>query len=511
MAGDTIVEMQGITKRFPGVVANRQVDLNIARCEIHVLLGENGAGKTTLMNLLYGLYQPDEGMISLRGRPVTLSSPRQAIDLGIGMVHQHFMLVPVLSVAENVILGLPAGKGPFLDLASVSAHLRALAQQSGLDVDPQALVWQLPVGVQQRVEILKFLYRGAEILILDEPTAVLTPDEVLHFFEVVRSLKRQGATIILITHKLNEVMAISDRVTVMRDGTAITTLRTSDTSQAELARLMVGREVLFQAVRPPANPGHPVLEVNSLHVLDDRNLPALKGVSFSVREGEILGLAGVSGNGQQELAEVLAGVRHVKSGRIAVCGQDLTGREPRAFIDAGVAQVPSDRREMGTVLDFSVAENAVLSTIADPPYARRGVVRWDKVRAFGARLIKDYGIKCPGPDSPASVLSGGNLQKLVLAREISGAPRLLVAVQPTRGLDVAAIEYVHARLIEERARGAAILLISTDLDEIMALSDRIAIMYEGELAGIVPAEGADVQEIALMMAGVARRPENRSA
>jgi simple sugar transport system ATP-binding protein len=493
--------MRQITKRFPGVLANSQVSLVVEAGEIHALLGENGAGKTTLMNVLYGLYQPESGQICVRDRPVQISSPRHAVDLGIGMVHQHFMLVPVLSAAENVILGLPPGKGPFLDLAAVKRRLAGLSAKSGLQIDPDAKVWQLPVGVQQRVEILKFLYRGTDILILDEPTAVLTPEEVIRFFDVLRALKAQGTTIILITHKLNEVMAVSDRVTVMRNGSVVTTLQTRETNPHELARLMVGREVLFRVDRPPFRPGRPVLELENLELLDDRGLPAVRGITLEIRTGEVLGLAGVSGNGQQELAEAVYGIRPVKSGAIKVGGRDLAGRDARAFIRAGVAQIPPDRREMGVVLDFTLGENAVLSQIGSSPYSKHGLLDWGRIRKFGQRLIEEYKVKCPGTETPARWLSGGNLQRFILAREITRAPKLLVAVQPTRGLDVAAIEDVHCRLMEERARGVAILLISTDLDEILALSDRIGVIYEGQIAGTLESAEADMERIALLMAG----------
>jgi simple sugar transport system ATP-binding protein len=459
------------------------------------------------MNVLYGLYQPEEGDICVRGEQVRISSPRQAIDLGIGMVHQHFMLVPVLSVIENVVLGLADEEGPFLKLDAAGQRLKELSDTTGLKVNPDALIWQLPVGIQQRVEILKFLYRGADILILDEPTAVLTPEEVTHFFDVLRSLKAQGTTVILITHKLNEALAVADRVTVMRQGAVVSTLPTVKTNTGELARLMVGREVLFRLDRLPGTPGQAVLEVQNLEVEDDRKLPAVRGVSLAIREGEILGLAGVSGNGQQELAEAVFGIRPLKAGRIQICGIDLSQRKPRTFIDAGVAQVPSDRQEMGTVLDFSVAENAVMPSVGSPPFSQLGVLDWSSIREYGDQLIREYGVKCPDADAPARWLSGGNLQKLILAREISRSPRLLIAVQPTRGLDVGAIEYVHNKLLEERERGAAILLISTELDEILALSDRISVIYEGQLVGTLPAEGADVHEIALMMAGALQHPE----
>lgn len=495
------VEMEGITKRFPGVVANDRVSLSVHKGEIHALLGENGAGKTTLMNILYGLYQPDAGQIAVHGRPVTIAGPRTAIAIGIGMVHQHFMLVPVLSVVENVILGLPVGRGPTLDLDAASDKLAALAERTGLAVDPAAKVWQLPVGVQQRVEILKFLYRGADILILDEPTAVLTPDETARFFAVLKQLQSAGVTIILITHKLKEVMAVSDRVTVMRAGRHVATLQTRDTTPAELARLMVGREVLFQVDKHEAIPDRPVLQVRDLRVRNERGLLAVNGVSLTVRRGEILGLAGVSGNGQDELADALAGVRAIEAGEIILEGEACSRMRPRQLIEHGIVQIPADRLANGVIADLSVAENAVLPNYYRRPFARFGVLDWCRIREFGRRLIREYDIRGAGPDTAAGWLSGGNLQKLILARQISLGPRVLVAVQPTRGLDVGATEFVHRRLIEERDAGMAILLISTDLDEIISLSDRIAVIYEGRISGELTESPFDLQRLALLMAG----------
>ena len=505
MSTDSIIYMQGITKRFPGVVANDRANLAVRPGAIHALLGENGAGKTTLMNVLYGLYQPEEGQIFVRGQARRISSPRQAMDLGIGMVHQHFMLVPVLSVAENIILGLPPARGPLLDLPAAERAIAELSASSGLPVDPRAKVWQLPVGIQQRVEILKFLYRGVDILILDEPTAVLTPAEVGSFFNVLRTLQGRGVTVILITHKLNEVMAISDRVTVMRAGTDVATVETTATNPQQLARLLVGREVVFQITKPPRPPGDTVLEIKDLKVQDDRQLPAVQRLSLSIRAGEIVGIAGVSGNGQTELTEAITGIRPVAQGRISLNGRDITNSSPRQVIQAGVAQIPSDRHVMGAVEGFSLAENAVLSIVDNPPFSRRGVLNWAQIRRYGEQLIQGFDVRAASANIPAGWLSGGNLQKLILAREIARTPDLLIANQPTRGLDVAAIEYVHHKLLAERERGAAILLISSELDEIMALSDKIAVIYEGRIVGIVGQEEADINEIALLMTGALKK------
>jgi ABC-type uncharacterized transport system ATPase subunit len=500
MTSRPAIEMKGITKQFPGVVANDRVDLEVKEGEIHALLGENGAGKTTLMNVLYGLYQPDDGEIFIRGSRVVMPDPKAAINQGIGMVHQHFMLVPVLTVVENIVLGLPPGRGPVLDLDAAKQKIAELSERSGLRVDPGARTWQLPVGVQQRVEILKFLYRGANLMILDEPTAVLTPKEVERFFMVLKQLQASGVTTIFITHKLKEVMVISDRVTIMRDGKNIETLKTEDTNTRELARLMVGRDILFRIDKRPANPGKPILAIENLNVLDDRQLHAVRDLSLIVREGEILGIAGVSGNGQDELAEALCGIRPVESGRIAVDGKDIANCRPRSIIESGVSQIPADRQRM-TVMDFSLAENSVLPRYHRAPFSKYGVLDWEQIRQFGDRLISEYDIRVPGAMVLAKWLSGGNLQKLILARQITLGPKLLVAVQPTRGLDVGATEFVHQKLLEERDRGCAILLISTDLDEIMTLSDRIAVMYEGEISGTTSGERLDIEDIALMMAG----------
>ena len=494
-------EMRGIVKRFPGVLANDRVDFDVRAGEVHALLGENGAGKSTLMKILYGLYQPDEGQILINGETVRLASPADAIRLGIGMIHQHFMLVPSLTVAENVALGLPSSRGPLTDLERVAARTRELTEVYGLLVDPTAPVWQLSVGEQQRVEIVKALYRGASLLILDAPTAVLTPQEVDELFVTLRRMAGDGHALIFITHKLREVFAISDRVTVLRDGRVVGRVETGDTSRSELAQMMVGREIVERWEKPPARPGPVVLEVNDLHCESDKGTPALKGVSLQVRAGEILGIAGVSGNGQRELAEVIAGLREATAGHVRLEGQELTNQPPDKVIAAGLAFIPEERLTVGIIKDFTVAENAILETHASPELTNGPFLDLEAIRQHTARLIRDYDVRTPNQETPAKSLSGGNIQKLILARELSREPRVLVAAQPTRGVDIGATEYIHRRLIEQRSAGTAILLISEDLDEIQSLSDRIAVMYEGEIVGEMPADEADVEKLGLMMAG----------
>lgn len=494
-------EMRGVVKRFPGVLANDHVDFDVGSGEVHALLGENGAGKSTLMKILYGLYQADEGQIFINDEPVELTSPSDAIAQGIGMIHQHFMLVPSLTVAENVALGLSSSRGPLTDLERVSARIRELAELYGLQVDPAAHVWQLAVGEQQRVEIIKALYRGASLLILDEPTAVLTPQEVDELFVTLRQMAGDGHALIFITHKLHEVFAISDRVTVLRDGRVVGWVKTQDTNRNELARMMVGREVIEHWEKPLAQPGPVVLDVNNLHCESDKGTPALTGVSFQVRAGEILGIAGVSGNGQRELAEVITGLREATAGHVQLDGQDLTNQSPDKIIAAGLAFIPEERLTMGIIEDFTVAENAILETHVSPALTRGPFMDLDAIRQHTNQLIRDYDVRTPSQETPTKNLSGGNIQKLILARELSRQPRVLVAAQPTRGVDIGATEYIHRRLIEQRGEGTAILLISEDLDEIQSLSDRIAVMYEGEIVGEMPADEADVEELGLMMAG----------
>jgi len=499
------VELRGIVKRFPGVVANDGVNLEVRRSEIHCLLGENGAGKTTLMRTLYGLYKPDEGDILLHGDHVHLHSPNAALAHRIGMVHQHFHLVPTLTVEENIILGLSEGTGPFLRWKRTRKRIARLADEYGLQVDPVAKVWQLSVGQQQRVEILKALYRDADILILDEPTSVLTPQEVASLFRTLRTLVSDGLTVIFITHKLDEVMDVSHRVTVLRKGKAVATVDTASTSKAELARLMVGREVVFRVEKAEADVGDEILRVTDLHANNDRGLPALRGISFGVRSGEILGVAGVSGNGQHELSEVLTGLRRATQGLAMLESHDLTQSTARAIADLGVAHVPTERIRMGTVPSMTVRENLILKSYRLPPFCRWLVLNEKAAYENACRAMKNYAISAPSDRTAAKNLSGGNIQRLVLARELSGEPRLVIAAHPTYGLDVGATEQVREVLLAQRDRGAAILLISEDLDEILQLSDRILVIYEGKSMGIVGAEAADLESLGLMMAGSLRQ------
>ena len=500
-----VLELRGITKSFPGVLANDHINLTLEEGEVHALLGENGAGKTTLMNILYGLYSPDEGEIFVRGRRVEIRGPGDAIALGIGMVHQHFMLVPVLTVTENVMLGVESIKnGVFLDRAAAARRIREISRQYGLHVDPDALVKTLPVGVQQRVEIIKLLYRQADILILDEPTAVLTPQEVEELFKVIRSLAAQGKSVIFITHKLKEVMAIADRITVLRNGRVVGTTTPSQTTEEQLASMMVGREVLLRVNKKPARPGETVLEVENLEVLDDRGNPAVRGVSFEVRAGEVLGIAGVQGNGQTELVQALTGLRHPLAGRVRILGTEVTGAPPRHILERGVAHVPEDRQQDGLVLSFPVADNLVLNTYYLPPFARAGTLQQEVIFTVAEQRAREFDIRTPSILTPVANLSGGNQQKVIVAREFSRPIRLLIASQPTRGLDVGSIEYIHQRIIAKRDEGCAVLLVSPELDEVMSLSDRIAVMYEGRIMDILPADQATREEIGLLMAGVKR-------
>jgi simple sugar transport system ATP-binding protein len=484
--------MRGITKAFPGIVANDHVDFELLKGEVHALLGENGAGKSTLMNILYGLYKPDAGEIRLRGKPVSFASAKEAIEAGIGMVHQHFMLIPVMTVAENIVLGTePTREGIVLDERGAEARVRELSQQFGLVVDPTALISEITVGQQQRVEILKALYRGAEILILDEPTAVLTPQEAGELFAIVKSLQADGKSIIFISHKLNEVLEIGDRTTVLRRGKMVGCMPCAGATEESLARSMVGREVLLRVEKTPANPGEPLLTVEDLHVFDDRGLEAVRGISLEARAGEIVGIAGVDGNGQSELIDALTGLRDVASGSVSIGGRDVTGKSPKAILDVGLGHIPEDRQRRGLVLEFSLAENIGLHDYDKPSFSRWGWLFPRQLIRRAATLLRQFDVRGGNSQTRASALSGGNQQKVVLAREISREPSVLIAAQPTRGLDVGAIEFVHRRLVEARDNGKAVLLVSLELEEILSLSDRILVLYEGR---IVAEHGADVEE-----------------
>ncbi|HEY3313728.1 MAG TPA: ABC transporter ATP-binding protein [Bacillota bacterium] len=505
MDGDILLETRGITKSFPGVLANDKISFDIRKGEVHALLGENGAGKTTLMSILFGLYQPQEGEVRFDGRAVRIDSPKAALRLGIGMIHQHFMLIPNLTVLENVILGLPSARPPLLELGKARAGVRELFDRYNFDIDLDAYIRDLSVGAQQRVEIVKALYRRARLLILDEPTAVLTPQESEELFGVLRGLREQGASIIFISHKIEEVLEISDRVTVLRDGRVVGTVQTAATTREELARLMVGREVITSLPKAPAEPGPVVLEMTGV-TLQGGTRSALHEVSLTVRAGEILGVAGVDGNGQDELGEVIAGLRRGYSGETRVFGKDIAGMSAKGLIEAGLGHIPADRRRQGLVMEFDVGENMILHAHDRPPLARHGLLALAKIREYAQGLIDAYSIKAPGSGTPIRHLSGGNQQKVVLARELDRRPRLLLILQPTRGLDIGAREYVHRQLLEQRGKGAAIVLISTDLEEVRSLSDRLAVIYEGRIVGELDPRTAGVEKIGLMMAGVVDRP-----
>jgi ABC-type uncharacterized transport system ATPase subunit len=497
---EIVLEMRGVRKEFPGVVANDDVDLDIRHGEVHALLGENGAGKSTLMNILYGLYKPDAGEIRLHGKPVSFASARDAIHAGIGMVHQHFMLIPVMTVAENIVLGMEPRDGLLLDQRGAEKRVQELSAQFGLIVEPSALVSEITVGQEQRVEILKALYRGADILVLDEPTAVLTPQEARELFAIIESLKAGGKSIIFITHKLNEVLEIADRITVLRRGKKIETVPREGATEASLARAMVGREVLLRVEKAPAQPGDALLSVKDLRVVDDRGIEKVRGVSFDVRAGEIVGIAGVDGNGQSELIDAITGLRKIQSGTVSVAGRTIANANAREMLNAGVGHIPEDRQRRGLVLEFSIAENIALHDYSSPPASKWGWLFPERLVERAGRLIGEFDVRGGGPLTRAGGLSGGNQQKVVVAREIARDPRVLIAAQPTRGLDVGAIEYLHRRIVTERDEGRAVLLVSLELEEIMSLSDRILVLYEGEIAGEHTGEVSE-ERIGLEMLG----------
>jgi general nucleoside transport system ATP-binding protein len=494
------LELRGITKRFGPVVANDGIDFDLRPGEVHALLGENGAGKSTLMSILYGLYSPTEGEIRVNGEQVEVDSPSRAIDLGIGMVHQHFMLVPVMTVTENIVLGEEPTRGALLDVREGSRKVKELSDRYGLAVDPDAVIEQVSVGMQQRVEILKTLYRDARILILDEPTAVLTAQESHELFEVLGALKKDGVSIVFISHKLNEVLEISDRVTVLRRGKRIDTVPTEGATEESLARLMVGRDVLLRVEKKAAKPGAPMLEVEDLRVRDARGLEAVQGVSLEVRGGEVVAIAGVDGNGQLELVQAIAGVVVPESGSVSIEGRDVTGRGVRATTEAGVAHIPEDRHLCGLVLDFTLAENLALREYREPPISNHGLLSVGQMNDRARALLKEYDVRGGDPNTLASALSGGNQQKVAVAREVASNPKLLIAHQPTRGLDVGAIEFVHGRLLVERDEGRGILLVSLEFEEIRALADRILVIYEGQIVGEFPPDVSE-EELGIAMTG----------
>jgi general nucleoside transport system ATP-binding protein len=495
-----VLELSGITKQFPGVLANDHVDLDLRKSEVHALLGENGAGKTTLMNILYGLYTPDEGEIRINAKRVNISSPHDAIVRGIGMVHQHFMLIPVMTVTENIVLAAEPKKGPLLDYAGARRRVLEISKRFGFAIDPDSKIQNITVGQQQRVEILKALYRNAEILILDEPTAVLTPQEATELFAILKGLVAEGMSIIFISHKLHEVLEIADRITVLRRGKKIDTIAREGATEAALARMMVGREVLLRVDKKAATPGETLLEVEELTVVDDRGLEAVRDVSFNVRAGEIVGIAGVDGNGQTELVDALTGLRKTASGRVLVGGHDATHDSAHARLEEGLGHIPEDRQRRGLVLEFSLAENLALHDYDKAPFSRFGWLNPRRVISSARRLLEEYDVRGGGPQTRAASLSGGNQQKVVVAREVARNPRVLIAAQPTRGLDVGAIEFVHQRLVAERDAGRAILLASLELDEILSLSDRILVMFEGRIVGEYQPDVSE-EELGIAMTG----------
>ncbi|WP_141433475.1 ABC transporter ATP-binding protein [Bacillus sp. 03113] len=496
-----VIEMLNIRKEFPGIVANDNINLQVKKGEIHALLGENGAGKSTLMNILFGLYQPEKGEIRVNGKPVKITNPNIANQLGIGMVHQHFMLVDTFTVTENIILGREITKNGKIDIKKAEKEVEAISKRYGLAVNPQAKISDISVGMQQRVEILKTLYRGAEILIFDEPTAVLTPQEINELIQIMKNLIKEGKSIILITHKLKEIMEVCDQVTVIRKGKGIGTLFVKDTEPNELASLMVGREVTFKTEKKEAQPKEEVLQIKDLVVEDARGVKVVNQLNLSVRSGEIIGIAGVDGNGQTELIEAITGLRKSQDGSILFNGQEIRKFSARKITEAGLGHIPQDRHKLGLVLDFPIGENMVLQTYYQPPFSKNGVLNYKEIYVKARSLINEYDVRTPNEYTLARSLSGGNQQKAIIGREVDRDPDLLIAAQPTRGLDVGAIEFIHKRLIEQRDNGKAVLLLSFELDEIMNVSDRIAVIYEGKIVAIVDPKETTEQELGLLMAG----------
>ncbi|MGP4059889.1 ABC transporter ATP-binding protein [Halobacillus sp. H74] len=498
---DYVIEMLNIRKEFPGIVANDNINLQVEKGEIHALLGENGAGKSTLMNVLFGLYQPERGEIKVRGKKVHITDPNVANGLGIGMVHQHFMLVDTFTVTENIVLGSEPKRWGTVNLRTAEKEVQELSERYGLNVDPRAKIRDISVGMQQRVEILKTLYRGAEILIFDEPTAVLTPQEIKELIEIMHNLVKEGKSIILITHKLKEIMEVCDRCTVIRKGQGIGTVNVSETNVNELASLMVGREVSFSTEKTPSKPAETYLSIKDLRVKDVRGVEMVKGLNIEVRSGEIVGIAGVDGNGQTELIEAITGLRKSESGSITLHEKVITNLNPRKVAQSGISHIPQDRHKFGLVLDFPIGENMVLQSYYKEPFSKKGVMNFKNIYKKAQELIDEYDVRTPDSYTKARALSGGNQQKAIIGREVDRSPDLIIAAQPTRGLDVGAIEFIHKKLIEERDKGRAVLLLSFELDEIMNLSDRIAVMFDGKIVSDVKPEDTNEQELGLLMAG----------
>ncbi|HJH10783.1 MAG TPA: ABC transporter ATP-binding protein [Metalysinibacillus jejuensis] len=506
---DYVIEMLGIRKEFGGFVANDNITLQLKKGEIHALLGENGAGKSTLMNVLFGLYQPEGGEIRVKGKPVKITNPNVANDLGIGMVHQHFMLVENFTVTENIILGSEPTTFGYIKKKQAAQAIKALSEKYGLDVDPYAKIEDITVGMQQRVEILKTLYRGAEILIFDEPTASLTPQEITELMQIMRRLIEEGKSIVLITHKLKEIMEVSDRVTIIRKGKGIGTVVTAETSPSELAELMVGRQVEFTTVKTAATPGEVMLEVKDLVVSDYRKIDKVKGLNLNIRAGEIVGIAGIDGNGQSELVEAITGLTKVKAGTVMLNGKNITNLKPRKITESGIGHIPQDRHKHGLVLDFTIGHNIVLQTYYQQPISSKGIMDYKEVSKKATQIIEEFDVRTGnGENTPARALSGGNQQKAIIGREIDRNPDVLIAALPTRGLDVGAIEFIHSRLIEQRDKGKAVLLISFELDEVMNVSDRIAVIYDGKIVDELDPQHTTEQELGLLMAGHSKKGAN---